>query len=58
MNAQAQEGEEEELIKSTPQQVFIPTEKEQNETEWPFKGFARQLIGVNAGDGQLHSDLQ
>jgi len=50
VNAQAQEGEEAELIQSTPQQVFIPTEKEQNETEWPFKGFARQLIGVNAGD--------
>jgi len=50
VNAQAQEGEEAEIIQSTPQQVFIPTEKEQNETEWPFKGFARQLIGVNAGD--------
>jgi len=50
VNAQAQEGEEVELIQSTPQQVFIPTEKEQNETEWPFKGFARQLIGVSAGD--------
>lgn len=50
VNAQAQEGEEAELIQSNPQQVFIPTEKEQNKTEWPFMGFARQLIGVNAGD--------
>jgi len=50
VNANPLEGEPAELIPSTPQQVFIPTEKEQNKTEWPFMGFARQLIGVNAGD--------
>jgi len=50
IDAQPKEGEEAELIKSSPQQLIIPTEGEQHESEWPFVGFGRQLIGVKAGD--------
>ncbi len=50
VNAHPKEGEETELIASTPQQLIIPTESEQDDNEWPFIGFGRQLIGVNAGD--------
>lgn len=50
VNSKPQDGEEAEMIQSTPQQVVIPTADEPNNNEWPFVGFARQLIGVNAGD--------
>ena len=39
-----------EIIKNQPQQVIIPTKNEEKETEWPFKGFTRKLIGKNSGD--------
>ncbi|MGB4595064.1 MAG: trigger factor [Anaerolineaceae bacterium] len=38
------------LIKPSPQQVLIPTEAEARSTEWPFEGFARSLIGHQAGE--------
>lgn len=44
------EGSEEILVKSSPQQTLIPTKKEEKESEWPFKGFARELIGKKAED--------
>ena len=39
-----------EIIENQPQQVIIPTKDEEKETEWPFKGFTRKLIGKNSGD--------
>lgn len=38
------------LVKSSPQQTLIPTAKEQKQSEWPYKGFARELIGKKAED--------
>lgn len=38
------------LIDDAPKQVQIPTEDEEEETEWPFKGFSRDLIGARAED--------
>lgn len=37
--------EEATVIESTTQQLLIPTEDELRDSEWPFKGFARNLIG-------------
>lgn len=44
------DSEEAVLVKSSPQQTLIPTVKEQKESEWPYKGFARELIGKKAED--------
>ena len=38
------------LMESAPQQTTIPTKAEEQETEWPFKGFARKLLGRKAED--------
>ncbi len=38
------------LVKSAPQQTLIPTTKEEKKSEWPYKGFARELIGKKAED--------
>lgn len=38
------------IVDNQPQQVIIPTKEEEKETEWPFKGFTRKLIGKNSGD--------
>lgn len=43
-------AEEAVLVKSAPQQTLIPTKKEEKESEWPYKGFARELIGKKAED--------
>lgn len=37
--------EEATVIESTTQQLLIPTEDELRDSEWPFKGFTRNLIG-------------
>ena len=42
--------EEAVIVKSAPQQTLIPTAKEEKQTEWPYKGFARELIGKKADD--------
>jgi len=42
--------EEAVIVKSAPQQTLIPTPKEEKESEWPYKGFASELIGKKAGD--------
>lgn len=42
------EGEAVEVIKTSPNQVLIPSKKEQPKSEWPFEGFARSLIGHKA----------
>jgi trigger factor len=44
------EGEKEEIIKETPQQVIIQPEEQQKSDEWPFPGFTRLLIGLSAND--------
>lgn len=38
------------IIKSSPQQTQIPTIEESRDTEWPYRGFARELIGKKEGD--------
>lgn len=40
------EGEDADIVKETPQQVIVQPEDQQSKTEWPFPGFARQLIGL------------
>lgn len=42
------EGDAAQVIKTSPNQVLIPSKKEQPKTEWPFEGFARSLIGHKA----------
>jgi len=53
VNLEPAEGENPDLIKAAPQQVLIPTEAEQRETEWPFQGFARSLLGYKAGENAV-----
>jgi trigger factor len=45
-----EEGEEATITDKTPQQVVIPVEGEESDSEWPFPGFAKSLLGVKAGD--------
>lgn len=44
------DGEDAVLVKSSPQQTLIPTKKEERDTEWPFRGFAREFVGKKAED--------
>jgi len=44
-----EEGEDATITDKTPQQVVIPEEGEESETEWPYPGFAKELEGVEAG---------
>jgi trigger factor len=46
----AKTPEEAVIVKSAPQQTLIPTLKEEKESEWPYKGFARELVGKKAED--------
>ena len=46
----AKTPEEAIIVKSAPQQTLIPTKKEEKDSEWPYKGFARELIGKKAED--------
>ena len=43
------EGEEATITDKTPQQVVITSEEEISDEEWPFPGFSRELVGVEAG---------
>ncbi|NLW72104.1 MAG: trigger factor [Chloroflexi bacterium] len=45
-----EDGKDPVVVKPTPQQVLIPTKKEQRSSEWPFEGFARSLIGHKADE--------
>ncbi|MFW5713198.1 MAG: trigger factor [Brevefilum sp.] len=45
-----EEDEDAMITEKTPQQVVIPDNDETSESEWPFPGFSRELIGVEAGD--------
>ncbi len=38
------------ITDKTPQQVVIPQDDEPSKEEWPFSGFARELIGADAGE--------
>ncbi|MFZ3070352.1 MAG: trigger factor [Anaerolineaceae bacterium] len=49
-NTNPEEGLDPILVKSSVQQILIPTETEEPGNEWPFKGFARLLIGHSAGE--------
>lgn len=44
------DDEEGYLLKNQPLPVMIKGKKEDNEKEWPFPGFSRQLLGVSSGD--------
>jgi trigger factor len=44
------EGEDAVITDKTPQQVIIPADDENAEREWPYPGFAKELLGVEAGD--------
>jgi len=49
-NKNSTEQNEKVLIENQPQQVIIPSETEERDNEWPFKGFTRKLIGKSPGD--------
>jgi trigger factor len=44
------EGDDSMLFNATPQQTMIPPKSKEKESEWPFKGFARSLIGKKEGE--------
>ena len=44
------EDEDASITDKTPQQVVIPAKGEGSDNEWPFLGFAEQLLGVSAGE--------
>jgi trigger factor len=44
-----EEGEDATITDKTPQQVVIRSEDEKPDGEWPFPGFSRELLGVEAG---------
>jgi trigger factor len=46
----AEEGEQSTLIAERPHSVIIETDEQEDEDEWPFPGFSRQLIGMSADD--------
>ncbi len=46
------EDEDASITDKTPQQVIIPAEGEGSEREWPFPGFAQQLLGISAGESK------
>ncbi len=46
----AAEGQDPVIIKSSPQQTLIPTVEESRDSEWPYRGFARDLIGKKEND--------
>ena len=45
-----EDEEDASITDKTPQQVVIPAKGEGSEQEWPFPGFAQELLGVSAGD--------
>lgn len=46
----AEEGQDPTLIKDRSFSVIIDPEGDEHEDEWPFPGFSRNLIGLQAGD--------
>ena len=44
------EDEESFLLKNQPLPVMIKGKKDDDNKEWPFPGFSRQLLGVSSGD--------
>ena len=47
-----EEDEDAMITDKTPQQVVIPGKEEESAGEWPFSGFARELLGVEAGESK------
>ncbi len=50
LHAESDEKENNTIIENSPQQVLIYTKDEENESEYPFKGFSRKLIGHKADE--------
>jgi trigger factor len=46
------EDEDATITDKTPQQVVIPEDGKVSEKEWPYPGFARELIGTKAGESK------
>ena len=46
----AEPGKDPVIVKSNPLQIIIPTIEESRDSEWPYKGFAREFIGKKEGD--------
>lgn len=44
------DDEESYLLKNQPLPVMIKDKKDDQDKEWPFPGFSRQLLGVSSGD--------
>ncbi len=44
-----EDDEEATITDKTPQQAIIPAKGDASEQEWPFSGFARELIGIEGG---------
>ncbi len=44
------DDEESYLLKNQPLPVMIKGKKDDQDKEWPFPGFSRQLLGVSSGD--------
>ena len=44
------EGEDAVVIPAAPYQALITSPEEEQESEWPYKGFAREFIGRKAGE--------
>lgn len=40
------------ITDKTPQQVFIPEDDDISEEEWPYPGFAKELVGIQAGESK------
>jgi trigger factor len=47
------EGEDAEVFKDAPTQVWIRSEEEQKKGEWPYPGFAREMLDVSAGEDKI-----
>ncbi len=53
-----EEGEDATITDKTPQQAVVPSDDEDSKEEWPYPGFARALMGVEAGNVQRSSIYQ
>jgi trigger factor len=50
LDEQSKEGD---LLSERPHTLIIPDKAEEITDEWPFNGFARELIGASAGDKKI-----
>jgi len=45
-----EDDEDATITDKTPQQVVIPADGEESDREWPYPGFAKELLGVKSGE--------